>query len=191
MQMMEAWCSKHVSPSFLKEMKSLPCAIACAAQRKKLYTCFDVPSTHSSPYSWSTRAVTHAGASGKGRLGAHRMWHRTAPPSACRSLLRGPRRPHRLVVAERHRRPSPARRCLGDAHHRPKMVQPTGVSLAIDQHASSSGANSFGTSLTSATGTWPRPTSQRPVCASEIHTSQLPPSRMRRARVTSAPHAIR
>ena len=41
--------------------------------------------------------------------------------------------------------------------------RPTGVSLAIDQRSSSAGVNSFGTSFSSASGTWPRPTSQRPV----------------------------
>jgi pyruvate/oxaloacetate carboxyltransferase len=44
------------------------------------------------------------------------------------------------------------------------MMQPTtGVSLAIDQRASSAGVNSFGTSVSSASGTSPRPMSQRVV----------------------------
>ena len=83
-------------------------------------------------------------------------------------------------------------RRLGQLHGRPEMAsRPTGVSLSIDQRASSSAVNSFATSLSSASGTWPRPTSQRPVCASEIRTSQLPPSRARRASATIAPNAIR
>src|SRR5439155_19627998 len=68
---------------------------------------------------------------------------------------------------------------------------PAGAWLSVDQRASSSAVNSGGTSLSSASGTSPRPTSQRPVCASEMRTSQLPPSRARRASATIAPNAIR
>src|SRR5882762_8479228 len=68
---------------------------------------------------------------------------------------------------------------------------PAGAWLSVDHRASSSAVNSWGTSLSSASGTSPRPTSQRPVCASEIRTSQLPPSRARRPSATIAPNAIR
>jgi hypothetical protein len=68
---------------------------------------------------------------------------------------------------------------------------PSGVSLVIDQRSISAAVKSFGTSRSPASGTWPRPMSQRPDCASEIRTSQLPPSRARRASATIAPNAIR
>jgi len=54
--------------------------------------------------------------------------------------------------------------------------RPTGVSLSIDQRSISACGISFATSLRAASGTSPRSTSQRPVCASEMRTSQLPPS---------------
>jgi len=38
--------------------------------------------------------------------------------------LQGSRRPHRRMVAERHRRSGPARRRLGEADHRGEMPQP-------------------------------------------------------------------
>src|SRR5262249_22264331 len=41
------------------------------------------------------------------------------------SGLARPRRPHRLVVAERDRRPGPARRRLGEANHWRQMAEPT------------------------------------------------------------------
>src|SRR5580704_13150693 len=69
--------------------------------------------------------------------------------------------------------------------------RPTGVSLSIDQRSMSACGISFGTSFRAVSGTSPRPTSQRPVCASEMRTSQLPPSRARRANATIAPNAIR
>src|SRR5207248_7250516 len=56
---------------------------------------------------------------------ARQARHRSAPASAGPTFLPGPRRPHWLVIAERHRGPGPARRRLGEAHHRPEMVQPT------------------------------------------------------------------
>src|SRR5215475_6795525 len=49
----------------------------------------------------------------------------TAPLAAYPEGLRGPRRPHGFVVAERHRGPGPVRRRLGEAHHRPEMAQST------------------------------------------------------------------
>src|SRR5438067_1576558 len=68
---------------------------------------------------------------------------------------------------------------------------PAGAWLSIDQRANSSAVNSGATSFSSASGTSQRPTSQPPVCAREMRTSQLPPSRARRASATIAPNAIR
>jgi hypothetical protein len=53
------------------------------------------------------------------------------PRCRCRhERLSSPRRPHRLVIAERHRRPGPTRRRLAEAHHRREMVQPPRRRLA-------------------------------------------------------------
>ena len=69
--------------------------------------------------------------------------------------------------------------------------RPDGVSLTVDQRSSSSGVNSAGASRAAASGTSPRSTIHLPTCASEMRTSQLPPSRARRASATIAPNAIR
>jgi len=71
------------------------------------------------------------------------------------------------------------------------VSRPTGVSLSIAQRSMSACGISFGTSFRAVSGTSPRETSQRPVCASEMRTSQLPPSRARRDNATIAPNAIR
>ena len=49
-----------------------------------------------------------------------RRW--AAPVAAGPEWLCRPSRPHRLVVAERHRGSGPAWRGLGEAHHWPEMV---------------------------------------------------------------------
>jgi len=62
---------------------------------------------------------------------------------------------------------------------------------AIVQRSSSAAVNSLRHVLEAASGTWPRPTSQRPVLPSEIRTSQLPPSHAPAGEATSADTAIR
>src|SRR5207237_3915029 len=57
------------------------------------------------------------------------------PSLLCQPRLRGTRRPHRFVVAERHRGPRPTRRRLGEAQHRPEMAQPTDWRVARDRPA--------------------------------------------------------
>jgi len=118
--------------------------------------------------------------------------HSVSRASAEVPLLRAMRlaRPHGLVVAERHRgRAQRAASGRGEdgremaqprrrvARHRPPLQL---VRRELLRHVLELGL-----------GHLAAPTSQRPVCASEIRTSQLPPSRARRARATIAPNAIR
>ena len=111
------------------------------------------------PHVGRARAVTAAPATlARGSRAA-----RTAGPSAAASPRGAP--PARDGAADR-----PASRSSSTSAPAPPAV------------------NSFGTSFRRASGTSPRPTSQRPVCASEI--LHEPPSRARRARATIAPNAI-
>ena len=55
--------------------------------------------------------------------------------------------PHRLMIAERHRRPRPEGRRLRHLHDGLEMAQrPDGVWLTVDQRSSSAASNSAGTS---------------------------------------------
>jgi len=54
-----------------------------------------------------------------------------------------PRRPHRLVVAERHRGPRPARRRFGEAEHGRQMMEPTDRCLAHQRPALQLGGREF------------------------------------------------
>ena len=80
-----------------------------------------VPRHHRPSPPWpSTQAATATAEHTRGTKSLSQKSSRFTPES-----LRGSRRPRRLVVAERHRGPGPARRGLGEAHHRAEMVQPT------------------------------------------------------------------